>query len=105
MYLYLHIYIYANGPHTSNDNRLIFRSRLCEIGFQVIHAMGVCTRVQCALCTVCWGDGETKSIYVLESNEVFLVIQQNSLYSLHFMVLIGIISISVASLRILGLRS
>ena len=49
MYLYLHIYIYANGPHTSNDNRLIFRSRLCEIGFQVIHAMGVCTRVQCAL--------------------------------------------------------
>ena len=61
----------------------------------------VCS-VHCALFV---GGMERQKVYVLESNEVFLVIQQNSLYSLLFMVLIGIISISVASLRILGLRS
>ena len=43
--IYSHILnIYDHGPHNSNDYRLIFRSRLCEISFHVIHAMSVqCT--------------------------------------------------------------
>ena len=70
---YSHIVIiYDHGPHTSNDDRLIFRSRLCEISFHVIHAMGL-------QCTLYVGEiWRYKKYTFIKSSEVFLGIQQNS---------------------------